>query len=73
MIYLKSSVKDSSFLFFTDESKEAASGTKRINFRLMPAMSEKRKKDDAAQHIFLSGLKGHDTRRIKKTALLPFY
>ncbi|MFL6614152.1 MAG: hypothetical protein ACJ8LD_10625 [Pantoea agglomerans] len=39
---LKSPVKDTSFLFFTDESEEAASGTKRINFRLMSAMSEKR-------------------------------
>ncbi|WP_336999053.1 hypothetical protein [Pantoea agglomerans] len=27
---------------------------------------KKRKKADAAQHIFLSGLKAHDTRRIKK-------
>jgi len=36
MIYLGSPVKDASFLFFTDESEEAASGTKRIlySFRL---------------------------------------
>ena len=42
MIYLGSPVKDASFLFFTDESEDAASGTKRIHFRLMSAMCEKR-------------------------------
>jgi DNA integrity scanning protein DisA with diadenylate cyclase activity len=40
--YLKSPVKDTSFLFFTDESEEAASGTKRTDLGARFAMSKKR-------------------------------
>lgn len=48
------------------ESTPSAFGTKRTYGQANIRLKRKAEKDDAAQQIFLLGLKGHDNRRIKK-------